>query len=426
MPNVHVKSYGCSANKADAEIARGALKENGHTLVDTPEEADINIILTCVVKTPTEQKVSKELRQLEASGKPLIVAGCMPKSMTQQVKKLVPLASLVGPDDLENIIEAVNQTLSGEQVIYIDGEATDRTCLPRVRENPLIHIAPISTGCLGNCSYCIVKFARGHLYSFPAEKIVQDTATAISEGCREIWVTAEDTAAYNDNGVMLPELLDRITTLEGDFRVRVGMTTPNSFSKIMDDMIESMKSPKLYKFIHIPIQAGNDKILQAMRRRYTVQEFKDVVNRLREAIPEIGISTDIICGFPGETPGQFQDSLDLIKWLRPDVLNINRFWERPGTDAAKMPGRLHGRETKERSRMMTKLWKEIAVDVGKRWIDWEGEILVTEHGKRSTKVGRNYVYKAIAVKTDAPLGSFVNVRVKKSGVGYLVADEIRN
>ena len=426
MPNVHVKSYGCSANKADAEIARGALKENGHTLVDTPEEADINIILTCVVKTPTEQKVSKELRQLEASGKPLIVAGCMPKSMTQQVKKLVPLASLVGPDDLENIIEAVNQTLSGEQVIYIDGEATDRTCLPRVRENPLIHIAPISTGCLGNCSYCIVKFARGHLYSFPAEKIVQDTATAISEGCREIWVTAEDTAAYNDNGVMLPELLDRITTLEGDFRVRVGMTTPNSFSKIMDDMIESMKSPKLYKFIHIPIQAGNDKILQAMRRRYTVQEFKDVVNRLREAIPEIGISTDIICGFPGETPRQFQDSLDLIKWLRPDVLNINRFWERPGTDAAKMPGRLHGRETKERSRMMTKLWKEIAVDVGKRWIDWEGEILVTEHGKRSTKVGRNYVYKAIAVKTDAPLGSFVNVRVKKSGVGYLVADEIRN
>jgi len=426
MPNVHVKSYGCSANKADAEIARGALKENGHTLVDTPEEADINIILTCVVKTPTEQKVSKELRQLEASGKPLIVAGCMPKSMTQQVKKLVPLASLVGPDDLENIIEAVNQTLSGEQVIYIDGEATDRTCLPRVRENPLIHIAPISTGCLGNCSYCIVKFARGHLYSFPAEKIVQDTATAISEGCREIWVTAEDTATYNDNGVMLPELLDRITTLEGDFRVRVGMTTPNSFSKIMDDMIESMKSPKLYKFIHIPIQAGNDKILQAMRRRYTVQEFKDVVNRLREAIPEIGISTDIICGFPGETPGQFQDSLDLIKWLRPDVLNINRFWERPGTDAAKMPGRLHGRETKERSRMMTKLWKEIAVDVGKRWIDWEGEILVTEHGKRSTKVGRNYVYKAIAVKTDAPLGSFVNVRVKKSGVGYLVADEIRN
>ncbi|MCW4013140.1 MAG: tRNA (N(6)-L-threonylcarbamoyladenosine(37)-C(2))-methylthiotransferase [Candidatus Bathyarchaeota archaeon] len=426
MPKIHIKSYGCSANTADAEIARGALTEDGHTLVETPEEADINIIVTCVVKTPTEQKVSKELRQLEASGKPLIVAGCMPKSMTKQVKKLVPTASLVGPDDIEHITEAVDHSLRGEQVIYIDGEATDRTCLPRVRENKLIHIAPISTGCLGNCSYCIVKFARGHLYSFPVEKIVSDVETAINDGCREVWVTAEDTATYNDNGVLLNELLDKITALEGDFRVRVGMTTPNSFSKILDQMIESMKSPKLYKFIHIPIQAGNDQILAAMRRKYTVQEFKDVVNRLREAIPEIGISTDIICGFPGETPEHFQDSLDLVKWLRPDVLNINRFWERPGTDAAKMPGRLHGRETKERSRLMTKLWKEIAVDVGKRWVGWEGEILLTEHGKRGTKVGRNYVYKAIAVKTDAPLGSFVNVRVKKTGVGYLVADEIKN
>ena len=189
-------------------------------------------------------------------------------------------------------------------------------------------------------------------------------------------------------------------------------------------MLDSLKNSKMYQFIHIPIQAGNDQILQKMRRRYTVQEFKEVVDRLRAAYPDIGISTDIICGFPGETMKQFQDSMNLIEWLRPDVLNINRFWERPGTDASKMPGKLHGRETKERSRLMTDLWKEIAVDVGKKWIGWEGEILLTEHGKRGTKVGRNYVYKAVALKTDAPLGSFVKVRVKNSGVGYLTAVEV--
>ena len=424
MPKIYLNSYGCSANKADAEIAKGALTENGHIFVDAPSEADINIVMTCVVKTPTEQKVSKELRELWASGKPLIVAGCMPKSMTKQVKQLVPTASLVGPDDIEHIQEAVTHTLNGEQVTYIDGEATDRTCLPRVRENKLIHIAPISTGCLGNCSYCIVKFARGHLYSFPAEKIVQDVRSAIEDGCREVWVTAEDTATYDDNGVRLPELLDMITAIEGDFRVRVGMTTPNQLEPVLDDMLESMKNPKLYQFIHIPIQAGNDEILAKMRRRYKVQEFKDVVNRLREAYPDIGISTDIICGFPGETMEQFQDSLDLITWLRPDVLNINRFWERPGTDAAKMPGRLHGRDTKERSRMMTKLWKTLAVDVGKKWVGWEGEILLTEHGKKGTKVGRNFAYKAIALKTDAPLGSYVKVRIQESRVGYLTAVEV--
>lgn len=424
MPKIYLNSYGCSANKADAEIARGALAENGHTFVESSTEADVNIIMTCVVKTPTEQKVSKELRELEASGKPLIVAGCMPKSMTDEVQRLVPSASLVGPDDIERIQEAVTHTMKGEQVVYIEGDATDRTCLPRVRENKLVHIAPISTGCLGNCSYCIVKFARGHLYSFPAEKIVQDVKSAIKDGCREVWVTAEDTATFDDNGVRLPELLDMITAIEGDFRVRVGMTTPNQLEPVLDDMIESLKNPKLYQFIHIPIQAGNDEILKKMRRRYTVQEFKQVVIRLKEVYPDIGISTDIICGFPGETKEQFQDSLDLITWLRPDVLNINRFWERPGTDASKMPGRLHGRDTKERSRIMTKLWKELAVDVGQKWIGWEGDILLTEHGKKDTKVGRNFAYKAIALKTDAPLGSFVKVRVKQSGVGFLTAVEI--
>jgi MiaB-like tRNA modifying enzyme len=424
MSRIRLKSYGCSANTADAEIVRGILISNGHTLVENSDDADINVILTCVVKTPTEQKISRELRKLETSGKPLIVAGCMPKSMTNQVEKLVPRASLVGPDDIEHIPEAVQRIINGERVIYINGEATDRTCLPRVRENPLIHIAPISTGCLGNCSYCIVKFARGSLYSFPARKIVQDVRTALTSGCCEVWITAEGTATYNYEGIRLPELLNMISSIKRDFRVRVGMATPNQLKPLLDDLLISMKSPKLYKFIHIPIQSGNDQILQKMRRRYTVQEFKDVANRLREVYPQIGISTDIICGFPGETFEQFQDSLKLIEWLRPDVLNINRFWERPGTEAGVIPGRLHGRDTKERSRIMTRLWKKIAVEVGKCWIDWEGDILLTEHGRSGTKVGRNYAYKAVALKTDASLGSFVKVKIKKSGVGYLTAIEI--
>jgi threonylcarbamoyladenosine tRNA methylthiotransferase CDKAL1 len=424
MPNVYVKSYGCSANTADAEIAKGELLENGYTLVGTPEEADLNIILTCVVKTPTEQKVSRELKELEASGKPLIVAGCMPKSMKAKVLELVPTASLVGPDDIERMPEAAQDTLNGNKVVFIDGDPTDRTCLPRVRANSLVHIAPISTGCLGNCSYCIVKFARGHLFSFPVESIVSDIEHAVEDGCKEIWVTAEDTSTYNDNGVRLPELLDRITAIEGDFRVRVGMTTPNSLDEVMPGLLGSLKNEKMYHFIHIPIQAGNDDILKGMRRKYTVQQFKDIAEKLRAVYPNIGLSTDIICGFPGETEEQFQDSLDLVTWLRPDVLNINRFWERPGTDAAEMPGRLHGRDTKERSRRMTTLWKELAVDVGNKWMGWEGEILLSEDGKNDTKVGRNYVYKSIAVKTDKPLGSFIRVKVKDVGIGFLIADEI--
>ncbi len=423
MPNVFIKAYGCSANLADSEIAKGML-EKQHTLVDDVTKSHINIILTCVVKTPTEQKVSRELKELAATRVPLIVAGCMPKSLTKKVSELVPLASLVGPDDIQRMPEAVKRSLNGERVVFLDGAHSDRTCLPRVRSNPLVHIAPISTGCLGNCSYCIVKFARGHLFSFPPENIVSGITQALGDGCREVWITAEDTATYDYGGVKLPELLNSVTAIPGDFRVRVGMTTPNSLELVLDDLVEALMDEKMYKFIHIPIQSGNDEVLRDMRRKYSVKQFMGVVKRLRDVYPDIGVSTDIICGFPGETMEQFQDSLDLVTRLRPDVLNINRFWERPGTDASKMPGRLHGRETKKRSRLLTALWKNLAVDVGLKWIGWEGEILLSEEGKYDTRVGRNFTYKTVAVETDAPLGSIIKVRVKEAHVGYLIGEEI--
>ncbi len=422
MPRIYVRSYGCSANTADAEIAKGLLQGMGYILSQTPADSDLNILLTCIVKTPTERKVTKRIKRLYESGKPLIVAGCMPKAMQSRVDEIAPRASMVGPDDIERIVEAVEKALRGEKAVYVDGEPTDRTCLPRVRANKLVHIAPICSGCLGNCSYCIVKHARGRLCSFPAEKIVDDVRKAVADGCREVWVTAEDAAAYNHQGTTLPTLLDEITGIEGEFRVRVGMMTPNSALPVLDELIESYGDKKIFKFLHVPAQSGNDHVLRDMHRRYTVGEFKGLVTRFRAAHERLGVSTDIICGFPGETEEQFQDSLDLIRWLGPDVLNISRYWERPGTEAAAMPGRLHGRETKARSRMLTKMWKRLSVEAGKRWLGWEGEILLDEAGRDGSKVGRNYAYKAVAVDADAELGEFVRVRVTGAGVGFLEAE----
>lgn len=422
MPKIYVRSYGCSANTADAEIAKGLLKEKGYRLAQTPANSDLNILLTCIVKTPTETKITKRVKRLYESRKPLIVAGCMPKAMQSHVEQMAPMASLVGPDDIEHIVEAVEKTLLGEKVIYLEGKPTERTCLPRVRANELVHIAPISSGCLGNCSYCIVKYARGRLCSFSADKIVDDVREAVADGCREVWVTAEDAAAYDYDGATLPMLLDEITGVEGRFRVRVGMMTPNSALPVLDELIKSYRNEKVYKFLHVPVQSGNDQVLRNMHRRYTVDEFRELVTRFRAAHEGLGVSTDIICGFPGETEEQFQDSLDLIQWLRPDVLNISRYWERPGTEAAAMPGRLHGRETKARSRRLTKIWKKLSVETGKRWLGWEGMILLDEIGRDGTMVGRNYAYKAVAVDTDAELGEFIQVRVTEAGIGFLKAE----
>jgi len=422
MPKIYVRSYGCSSNTADAEIAKGLLRDKGYRLAQSPENSDLNILLTCIVKTPTERKITKRIRQLYESGRPLIVAGCMPKAMQDHVDEVAPRASMVGPDDIEHIVDAVEKTLRGEKAVYVEGEPTERTCLPRVRANELVHIAPICSGCLGDCSYCIVKHARGRLCSFPAENIVDDVRKAVADGCREVWVTAEDTAAYDHGGTTLPMLLDEITGVEGEFRVSVGMMTPNSALPVLDELIESYRNRKVYKFLHVPVQSGNDQVLGNMRRRYTVEEFRELVARFRAAHERLGVSTDIICGFPGETEEQFQDSLDLIRWLRPDVLNISRYWERPGTEAAAMPGKLHGRETKARSRRLTKMWKGLSVETGMRWIGWEGEILLDETGRDGSKVGRNYAYKAVAVDAEAELGEFVEVRVTGAGVGFLEAE----
>ena len=422
LTKVHVEVYGCSANQADAEIASGLLVEAGHTLVNVPVNAEVSVILTCVVKTPTERKIVRRLNELR--GKRIVVAGCMGKAQMSLLEEAAPNASVVGPDDIARIPEAVEAAASGGKVIFIGGSSPNRTCLPRERLNGLIHIAPISAGCLGNCSYCIVKVARGKLYSFSVDGILDDSRAAIASGCREIWVTAEDTAAYDYEGVKLPELLRRLCALEGDFMVRVGMMTPNSALPIFSDLADAFKHEKVFKFLHAPVQTGSDSVLTRMRRRYTILEFRELVTRFRDVLSGIGVATDLICGFPGETEAQFMESLRLIEWLRPDMLNINRFWPRPGTEAAGMEDQFPSRVTKDRSRILDELWWRLNGDINRAWIGWEGSVFLDKIGHSGFKEGRTGSYKAVIVKTRKKLGSWQRVRITEAAKGYLIAEEV--
>ena len=419
MARIHVEVYGCSANQADFEMVQGLLCGAGHTLVGEPEAADAYVVLTCTVKTPTERKIVKRIRRLSDLGGPLVVAGCMPEAQRGLVEETAPGASMVGPDNLLDIVDVVEAAIEGGRVEALQGGALDRTCLPRIRRNPVIHIAPVASGCLGDCSYCIVRRARGRLSSFPAERIVDDAKRALGEGCREIWVTAEDTAGYRDGEIRLPQLLEKLANLEGRFFIRVGMMNPNNALPILDDLIEAFGSEKVFKFLHVPVQSGNDEVLRRMRRRYSVDDFRGLVQRIREAFPVLTLSTDIICGFPGETEEQFQDSLRLIEEVKPEVLNISRFWPRPGTEAEAMGGQLHGRETKDRSRRLSALWRRQSLEGSQRWKGWEGEILIDEVGKEGSMVGRNFAYKPVVLEDEVDLGEIVRVRVTEAHGGYL-------
>lgn len=422
MARVFVEVFGCTANVADAEIISGLLVEEGHILVDSPIDAELTVALTCTVKTPTENKMVKRIKQLSRFDASLVVAGCMPKAERRIVKKTAPKASLMGPNDILNIGEIVEKTLEGDMVELLQDEPVNRTGLPRVRKNPIIHIAPIASGCLGNCSYCIVKHARGHLFSYNLDGIFEDVKQALSEGCKEIWITAEDTAAYSFEDQKLPDLLKKISSLKGRFYIRVGMMTPNQARDILKELLEAYKSEKIFKFLHIPVQSGNDDVLNNMRRRYSVNDFQQIVLQFRELIPNMSISTDIICGFPGETEAQFENSLRLIKTIQPDVLNISRFWPRPCTEASEMKNKLHGREIKKRSRRITKIWRNLSYKKCVDWLGWKGEALIDERLPNGKVIGRNYAYKPIVLKTEEGLGNFVDVIITEARSGYLIGN----
>jgi MiaB-like tRNA modifying enzyme len=280
--------------------------------------------------------------------------------------------------------------------------------------NPVIGIIPISYGCLGSCAYCCVVFARGRLRSYTIGEIFERVKTDLATGVREFWLTSQDTACYGmDIGTNLPDLIKAVCNVEGDFKVRVGMMTPNMALKILKNLVKAFENEKVFKFLHLPVQSGDDQILKRMRRFYTVADFKRIMNAFREALPRITIATDVICGFPGETREAFEETLQLIEDVKPDIVNISKFFGRPGTPAAEMENAVPFSELKERSAILSRLASRIAFERNREWVGWKGEVFVDEIGKvPGSWVGRNFAYKPIVIKSEKNLlGKVVNVEI---------------
>jgi MiaB-like tRNA modifying enzyme len=408
MLRVRIETYGCSMNKAASEVAAGLLSERGYE-ISGDDVFDAIVVNTCTVKTPTETKIIKRLESLSKENKPVVVAGCLPGTCPGLTERF-PSFSFVGTNILD-LPDALEGAVKGRRLVKIESAG----CEPghhRKRDNPVIGVIPISQGCLGRCSYCLVKKARGDLKSFNSEDIVKDVKCALSEGVREIWLTSQDCGCYGmDKGTNLPELLRSVSALEGEYMIRAGMMNPNHVLSFLDELIEAYKDPKVYKFLHIPVQSGDDTVLKDMNRFYTVKDFKKIVEEFRKEIPQITISTDVIAGFPTEDDSAFQRSIDLLKEIKPDVLNISRFWVRPGTEAAKMK-QLHGRVTNQRSRRVAEEFNAIALTNNRSWIGWVGRVLVSEKGKRGDFCARNYAYKPVILKDKRDImGRFLNVRI---------------
>jgi threonylcarbamoyladenosine tRNA methylthiotransferase CDKAL1 len=413
---VFTKSFGCSANLADGEVLAGCLAAAGHELVNSASGADLIVYNTCAVKGPTENRMIEILRRVPV-GKKLVVAGCLPLINFERLGKEVRFDAAVGPAVGDAIVEVAERVLSGEKAIALKEAMRNRPGLdlPRVQLSSVISIIPINYGCLGSCAYCCVVFARGHLRSYTIHEIVDRVRKDLSRGLREFWITSQDVACYGrDQGTSLVELLEALAAIGGEFMVRVGMMTPNVAMTILEDLIEQYRGEHVFKFIHLPVQSGDDQILKRMRRSYSVDDFTRMVQAFRAKFPEMTLSTDVICGFPGENEEAFKKSLALVREVRPDVVNVSKFFARPRTQAAAMEKDFVPlAEIRRRSRLMAEVVSEVAFERNRRWLGWKGEILVDEVGKvRGSWVGRNFAYKPIVVKSaDNLLGKTLGVEV---------------
>ena len=352
-----------------------------------------------------------------------MVAGCV----SQADRKLQGLEdiSVVGIQNIDRVVEAVEQTLRGNIVKMLNKRGLPRLDLPKVRKNKLIEIIPLSTGCLGSCTYCKTKHARGKLGSYDTNVILDRVKQVLMEGVNEIWLSSEDTGAYGrDIGTDIVKLLWSIIEIlpEEGVMLRIGMTNPPYIMEHLENIAIILRHPKVFSFLHVPLQSSCNEVLNAMNREYTVEEFNHIADYLLKEVPGMTFATDIICGFPNETEEYFQETLLCMNYYKFPVVNISQFYPRPGTPAAKMK-RIATQMVKERSRRLTSLFESF--DPYARLIGMTLKVLfsteLSEDGSHSVAHSKSYV-KVLVPFSENLSGRVGYVKVEKSDRFHVIGN----
>lgn len=400
MARVYIETYGCTLNQADSDIIRALLKEN-FEIVESAEASDVVVINTCTVKGVTENKILSRMKSL---GKKLVVAGCMKE---ERIRTAAPIAPIVGPSSISKISLAVADAIEGRTTVYKTPEGKDD--LPKTLSAPIMRI-PINEGCLSSCNFCQTKLARPFLRSYRPRTIMEWIDKSTGYGANEIQLTSMDSGAYGrDIRTDLVHLLDSISRTEGDFWVRLGMINPDHARAMLPDILRAFESGRFYRFLHVPVQTGSEKVCREMNRDHTVDDYVSIVQETRSRIPETSIATDVIVGYPTETEDDFEQTLDLLKKTTPEVINLSKFSPRPGTKAKELR-QLPSEEIKRRSKKTSELVKQIHGERRRALIGKRYKVLITE--KSHDFKARNINYHQVVVKNyTGNLGDFAEVKI---------------
>lgn len=422
MKKFYLETYGCKLNQTDSDLIRGVLEKDFKETF-SPKEADFIVINSCGVVEKTERKIIKRIKFLK--GKKIILAGCLPLISPEISRQIAQ--GLIGPKNILSINKVVKSVLNGKNIFKVSDKRIDKArCyfLRKRRKNEISAIVPIAEGCLGNCTFCASRNSRGKLKSFSSNNILKEIKFLIDRDFKEIQLTSQDAAIYglDDKKFLLPELLNKISEISGNFKLRVGMMNPEFAKNIKKELVRSFKSEKIYKFLHLSLQSGDDKILAEMKRGYKTNDFLKIIKEFKAHFKDILLAIDVIVGYPGEDGKSFQKTLNIIKKIKPGVLHVFRFSKRKGTLSQGLKD-LPERIKKERSRMLNSVWREINLKENRKFLGKKFEVLVVKKRKNNF-LARLPSFRTVILK-EGQLGKFQKVKIVGFKENYLIGDIIK-
>ncbi|MBM4158749.1 MAG: tRNA (N6-isopentenyl adenosine(37)-C2)-methylthiotransferase MiaB [Ignavibacteria bacterium] len=419
---IYIETYGCQMNFSDTEIILGILDENGYEITEDVNSSDIIFLNTCSVRENAEKKIFKrlnELKKIKTRKKDLIVGilGCTAERLKNDLLEKYDIVDLIiGPDEYRKVPALLkNRRETGEKgiaVVLSEMETYD-DILP-FRKNGVTAFISVMRGCNNFCSYCIVPFTRGRERSRNAGTIVREAEELVRSGVKDIWLLGQNVNSYRCEGIDFPELLKIIAGKLPGVRIRFITSHPYDLS---DKLLEIMAEHKnICKYIHLPLQSGSDKILKVMNRLYSAADYLRIIQRARNIMPDVGLSTDIICGFPGETDDDHKKTLDLLNEIKFDSAFTFAYSPRENTEAFELGDSIPSEIKSERLKEIIQLQRNISLEVHNKMLGKILNVLFESRSKRSDKqlMGRTDCNKSVIIeKGKYEIGDFLDVKIEK-------------
>lgn len=423
-PHAFVLTFGCQQNEADSERLSGLACEMGYTLTDTPQNADLILVNTCAIREHAEKKtlsVIGQYKHLKSKNPELIIAvgGCMTtqEHRRQEIKKSYPYVDIVfGTSSMHRLPELIYKRMNGSNRLFCpDEEYAIHEDIPVQRNSTYRAWVSVMYGCNNFCSYCIVPHVRGRERSRQPNDIINEVSELVNSGYRDITLLGQNVNSYGKDlkeKYSFADLMRELSEIPGDFKLRFMTSHPKDATKELIDVIAS--SGKIANHFHLPLQSGSDTILKQMNRHYDMEKYLGTVSYLREKIPDIALTTDIIVGFPGETEEDFRQTLDALRKVKYDMIFSFIYSPRKGTPAATMENQIPDDVKSRRFSELLEVQNKISAELNEKFADQTVTVLCDGISKNDEDFysGRTDGNKIVFFKgEESDTGRFVKIKI---------------